>query len=316
VFTESDIMMPSGWAIGIDVGGTKVAAGLVEFPEARIHARRQIPTGAGRSGRAVLDDVMVVAHDLKNEASRVGHSVSAIGLGICELVDPGGKIMSSNCIDWLNHPVHQELSSIAPATVDADVRAAALAETLFGAGRPMRTFLYVTIGTGISSCLILDRKPYLGARGATGTMASSSMSITCEHCGQLNTRTLEHIAAGPALAAIFNARGGTADSAPDVLSAAHSGNDVARDVIRTAAETLGAQIGLLVNVLDPEAVVIGGGLGLSHGLFADHLFASTRRHIWSGIHRELPIVHAELGVDAGWIGAAASAALRTGRLSA
>jgi glucokinase len=154
---------------------------------------------------------------------------------------------------------------------------------------------------------MIEGKPYLGATGATGTMASSPLSVRCEQCGKTNERTLEEIASGPALVARFRALGGEAQSGKDVLAAAKSGNSTAGLVVSSAAETLGGQIGSLVNVLDPEAIVIGGGLGLSEGLFGDHLTHSVRQHIWAAHRRDLPILRAATGVDAGWMGAAACA---------
>lgn len=293
--------------MGIDVGGTKIAAGLLALPEGHALSRRIIPTHAARGGRPVLDDVLRLARELAGEATALGDSIEAIGLGICELVDREGNLASANCIQWLDQPVREQLSNVAPAIIEADVRAAALAEALFGAGKPFGNFLYVTVGTGISCCLILDGKPHLGAHGATGTMASSPLSIPCAQCGHVSSRTLEEISAGPALVARFNAAGGKATSGQEVLAEA-AGNSLARQIVESASEALGSQVGLLVNTLDPEAVVIGGGLGLSEGPYWEHFIVSTRRHIWSSIHRHLPILRAATGADAGWIGAAAKAA--------
>ena len=154
---------------------------------------------------------------------------------------------------------------------------------------------------------MLDGAPYLGARGATGTMGSSPLHVSCEQCGHVSRRTLEEISAGPALVSRFNALGGSATKGQDVLAAAANGNALAVQIVRSASGALESQIGLLVNVLDPEVVVIGGGLGLSEGPFWDEFIAATRRHIWSEMHRELPILRAATGPDAGWIGAAAKA---------
>jgi glucokinase len=119
---------------------------------------------------------------------------------------------------------------------------------------------------------------------------------------------LEEIASGPALIARFNQRRpAAADTGQAVLAAAMAGNPDAADVVRSAGEALGSSVGMLVSVLDPEAVVVGGGLGLSEGPYWDSLVASTRRHIWSQTHRNLPILHAATGSDAGVIGAAAAA---------
>jgi predicted NBD/HSP70 family sugar kinase len=302
---RSEIM--SFTAIGIDVGGTKIAAGLAEFPSGQVLARTRQPSEASRGGQAVLNDVLALARNLAAEAKKLGRSVDVIGVGLCELVDADGNIRSSNCIHWLDSPVQSTLSAISPAFVDADVRAAALAEALFGAGRNHKSFLYVTIGTGISCCLMLNGKPLLGSHGATGTMGSSPLSVPCEKCGIIHERTLEEIASGPALVSRFNAKGDQAKNGEAVLAAAASGDAAALQVIQTAADALGSQLGLLINVLDPEAMVTGGGLGTSESLYWDRFVEATRRHIWSPALRDLPIVRAITGADAGWLGAAASA---------
>jgi glucokinase len=294
-------------SIGLDVGGTKIAAGLMAFPEGRTLAQRLQPTQASRGGRAVLDDTLRLARELASESIALGRPVDAIGLGVCELVDREGNLASSNCIHWQDQPVREELGAIAPAVIEADVRAAALAEALLGTAQRFHSFLYVTVGTGISCCLMLEGRPFLGARGATGTMGSSSLSIPCEQCGHVSGRSLEEIAAGPALVARFNARHENVSSGQAVLAAASAGDTLAAQVVRSASEALASQVGLLVNVLDPEAVVIGGGLGLSEGPYWEHFLASTRRHIWSNIHRDIPIQRAATGADAGWIGAGAKA---------
>jgi glucokinase len=293
--------------LGIDVGGTKVAAGLLAWPEGRVIARRIIPTNAARGGRPVLDDVLRLARELSDDARSTEDHVDAIGIGICELVDREGRIASANCVRWSTEPVQQEFSSIAPAVIEADVRAAALAEFYFGAGKPFRNFLYVTVGTGISCCLMLDGKPYLGTRGATGTMASSSLSLNCEKCGHTSHRSLEEISSGPALAARYRAAGGLAQPPHAIIAFAVAGDPVARRVVTSASEALASQLGVLVGTLDPDAVIIGGGLGLSEGLYWEHLVSATRHSIWSDIHRDLPILRAATGEDAGWIGAAAKA---------
>jgi glucokinase len=300
---------PGGFsAIGVDVGGTKIAAGLVTFPKGELVARRQIAAAPARGGEAVFADVERLCEELSVAAEAQSLRVDGIGAGLCELVDLDGNVASENCIAWKGLPVRERLSRLAATVVEADVRAAALAEAMFGAGKPFKQFLYVTVGTGISCCLMLDGKPFTGAHGVTGTMASSPLSVPCEQCGHVNRRTLEQIASGPALVARFNQRHPAgADSGQAVMAAARSGDSDAVDVVRSAGETLGASLGLLLSVLDPEAVVVGGGLGLSDGLYWDSFIASTRRHIWSQAHRDLPILRAATGTDAGVIGAAAAA---------
>jgi glucokinase len=301
------VKTPNFCALGIDVGGTKIAAGLLMIPENRGLAHRIIPTRPHRGGRAVLDDVLRLAREITAEAAALRHPVNAIGIGICELVDREGNLASSNCIEWLDQPVRERLSAIAPTVIEADVRAAALAESLLGEGKAFRCFLYVTVGTGISCCLMVGGEPFLGAHGATGTMASSPLSVPCEQCRHISGRTLEEMAAGPALVARFNAAGGLAASAKDVMAAASAGNLVAGEIIQSASEALASQVGLAVNMLDPEAVIVGGGLGLSEGPYWENFVPATRRHIWSSAGRDLPILRAATGADAGWMGAAVKA---------
>ncbi len=293
--------------IGIDVGGTKIAAGLLSVPEGRQLTKHIVPTRPLRGGRAVLEDVLGLARELASEAAGLGRRAGAIGLGVCELVDRRGRIASRHCLPWDGLWVCEALSEIAPAVVEADVRAAGLAEALWGAGKPYGAFLYITAGTGISCCLMIEGRPYLGAEGMTGTMASSPIQLRCERCDHVNTRTLEDISSGPALAARFEALRGQASSGQDVVEAANGGDAVAAQIVREAGEALGSQTGLLVNVLDPEAVILGGGLGSSAGLYWDEFAAATRRSIWSDRRRGLPIHQAATGADAGWIGAAAQA---------
>jgi glucokinase len=289
-------------ALGIDVGGTKIAAGVVTFPEGRIDVRRQISTLPSRGAKAVLRETYELARQLADEARSLNLRVAAIGVGVCELVDITGDIASANCLAWRGAEVREQLGVIAPTVIEADVRAAALAEAMMGAGKPYRIFVYVTIGTGISSCLMIEGRPFLGARGLSGTAASSQLPSDSG-----TNMVLEEFASGPALVARFRKLGGKAQSGPEVLATAATGDVGATSVVRSAAEAVGATIAWLVNVLDPEAVVIGGGLGLSEGLYWEGLVTSTRKHIWSDLHRNLPILQATTATNAGLIGAATAA---------
>lgn len=299
-------------AIGVDVGGTKIAAGIVSFPTAEVSQRRIIPTRPQRGAKVVLDDVVELARELATLARQAGQAPAAVGIALCELIDVAGRPASAHCMDWRGISLREHFQALAPAFLEADVRAAALAEAVFGAGRSFRQFVYVTIGTGISACLMIHGAPYTGTRGFTGTIASSPVTMPCDQCGHAVNATLEEIAAGPGLVTRFNASCPEAcvDSAEAVVNRAARGDRRAIQVVQSAGEALGATIGLLVNTLDPEAIIIGGGLGGSGGLYWNSLVASTRKHIWSELQRDLPIVPAATGRDAGIIGAAAIALKR------
>jgi glucokinase len=294
-------------AIGLDVGGTKIAGGLIDSGSGLVLARRAIPTHAERGGAAVLDDALALAASLRAEAERLALGVSGLGVGVAELVDREGNITSEHTIAWRGAPVRARFAQIAPATIEADVRAHALAEARYGAGRQYRLFAFVTVGTGISCCLVQDGAPYAGARGNALVLASSPLTTVCPACGTLLRPVLEEFAAGPALVARYNQDcSGHAERGEDVVAAAEAGDPGARQVIESAGEALGVSVAWLINVLDPEALVVGGGLGLAGGAYWERFVAATRAHIWAESTRDLPILTAALGPDAGLIGAAAA----------
>jgi glucokinase len=296
-------------AIGIDVGGTKIAGGLVDLDSGAIRSRRHQPTLPQRGGDAVFADVLAQAGDLAAEARALGIAVAGIGVGLPQLVSPDGQVRSAHLFDWRDLPAIEKLSGVAPARLDSDVRAAARAEARFGAGRSHRIFCYVTIGTGMSYCLVQDGKPFEGARGYAIHFATMPQWTRCSACGEVHAPVLEEIAAGPGIASAYAKRSGRAVADGETVLAAAAGGDAhAVAVIADAAMATGALIGQMINMLDPEAVVIGGGLGLAGGLYGDGLVSSIRRHVFAEDARRLPVLPAALGSEAGIIGAALAGA--------
>src|SRR2546423_1201280 len=294
-------------AIGLDIGGTKIAAGVVLWPSGEILQRTIISTKPARGGEAVLRDTRDLARRLYDWARGERIEVAGIGAGVAELVDPEGNVTSSCTIDWRGRPVQQRLSEIALAQVESDVRAAAVGEAIFGAGRGHSTFAYITVGTGISYCLVRDAQPFKGAKGNAIVMGSSPLTTKCTHCGEKLRPVLEEFASGPAIAKRFaqGQKGATAKTCEDVFRAASNGDRNAIDILTSAGEALGVSTAFLVNVLDPEIIVVGGGLGTAGGIYWDAFERSCREHIFADNSRGLPIVKATLGVDAGLVGAAA-----------
>src|SRR5262249_37947500 len=152
------------WAIGLDVGGTKTAGGLVRFPAGDLACRQVIPTRAERDPEVILADVSALARHLHRQVPPGGRCCGG-GLGGPGVVDLDGRLASGGTIDWRGIPLADRFAAVGPVWVEADVRAAALAEARFGAGRAYRLFAYVTVGTGISHTLVQDGRPYAGARG-------------------------------------------------------------------------------------------------------------------------------------------------------
>lgn len=304
---------PQLGAIGLDIGGTKIAAGVVLWPSGEVLQRTVVPTNPARGGDAVLKDTLDLARQLHAWAESQGIEVNGIGAGVAELVDCEGNVTSSCTIQWRGLPVQQELSRVAPATVESDVRAAALAEAVFGAGQEHRNFVYITVGTGISYCLVQDGRPFKGARGNAIMLASSPLTTVCSHCGTKLRPVLEEFASGPGMARRFaeargkvQANGSHAGGCEEVFRAAANNDPSALEILTSSGEALGVSTAFLINVLDPEIVVVGGGLGMAGGAYWDSFERACREHIFADTSREVPIVTAKLGVDAGLIGAGAA----------
>jgi predicted NBD/HSP70 family sugar kinase len=264
-------------AVGLDVGATKIAAALVDVGTGRVAARERRPTAPERGPAAVLEDCVALARDLA-----AGRDVVAAGLGVCELVDPAGRVRSAETVDWRTTDVAGALGAVAPARVESDVRAAALAEARHGAGREQPDFLYVSVGSNISHCLVADGVPRAGARGSA--MNTGAPLVEAWSGGLALARRTGHATARDALA--------------DPGAAA---------IVRDAAERLAAVLAVLVNALDPGALVFGGGLGLD-ARYRDQVAAALRPLLYDDAVRDLPVRAAALGDDAGAIGAALAAA--------
>jgi glucokinase len=249
-------------AVGIDVGGTKIAAGLVDVARGEIVRSERLPTRPQRGGAAVLADCVELA-------GRLGGDGVPVGVGICEVVDRAGRLTTAETVDWRDLDVPAAFGA-ARVTVESDVRAAALAEARFGAGTGLGSFLFVVVGTGAAACLVLDGRPHLGEHG---------------NAIILGAPPVEQVAAGAALGERAH------DSA----------------VRAEAAAEVGRVLAVLVNALDPAAVVVGGGLGLSAG-FAEGVAGALRPAIWCEATRAVAVVPSTLGDDAGVVGAALAAA--------
>ncbi len=288
-------------AIGIDVGGSKIAVALTCGEAADLDYLGIRPTPKGGPGA-----VAAVAESLVGEALAVaragGTEIAGIGVAVPEVVGLDGTALSNVVVpglrsdDWVGR-----FAAVAPTVVESDVRAGALAEAAHGAGRGAASFCYITVGTGVSYCLVLDGVLHRGARGAA-ILLGNSVAAEWESEGGRREWVLEDIASGPALLGGYRRRGGTLGGVEEIV-AAYGLEAAATDAVEEAARAMGVGIGLVVNLLDPALVVLGGGLGSAEGPFFDLAVRSAREHIWCGPVRDLPIVRAELGARSAVVGA-------------
>ena len=260
--------------VGIDAGGTKLAAGRVDVQTGAVTDRTEQPTDAGRGGAAVLDDIAALAR-------QHGTDAAGVGIGIPEMVDGDGQVRSAANWDWRTLDLAVPFEGLPPVRIVSDVHAAALAEARFGAGRSQASFLYVSVGTGISSSFVLEGAPWPGHDGRAILLGAP---------------LVEDLASGPAIA-----------HAAGMPTAEEAFADASCDaVIEHAAAALGLELARAVHLLDPAAVVLGGGLGLNDR-YRELVTAAIERCI-DRTYANLPaVVPAELGENAGIVGAALSA---------
>jgi glucokinase len=284
--------------LGVDVGASKIATGLVELPGGRVVSSASEPTPPIDP---VMDHIDLVVRSSTDMFERAGpRSVAGLGVGVCELVDRDGRVRSAASVELRGGRLIAELSSLSGNVfVDSDVRAHALAEATVGLGRSFEDFAFVSAGTGISSCLVIGGMPYRGARGNAIVLGSSPVTVRCTSCGAETSEILEEVASGRAIATAWG-RG----SAEDAFDAAAAGDDRACAIVARAATALGSALAFFANVTDPGAIVIGGGLASAQGHFWSDVERETRLRIWSEETRALPFSLSTLGPDAGVLGAA------------
>ncbi len=260
--------------VGIDAGGTKLAAGRVDLATGAVSDRRVIDTHAERGGQAVLADVVELARSVMGDAQ-------AIGIGVPELVDAAGRIRSAANWDWRELDLAAAFAELPPVRIVSDVHAAALAESRLGAGRACGSFLYVSVGTGISSSFVLDGRPWSGADGRAILLGAP---------------LVEEQASGPAIA-----RAAGTQTAQEAFA-----DPACAPVIRAAADALGLELARAVHLLDPGAIVVGGGLGLNdtYRLLVTEALAAAIDPTYANLP---PVLPAQLGELAGIVGAAESA---------
>jgi glucokinase len=308
---------------GIDLGGTKIEAVVVDSRSNVLGAgRRATPTNGGPQG--VADELV---HALGDACVAAGVKLTAlrgVGVGSPGIVDPRTGVVSSalNLPGWNgSFGLRAALESALRTSVRVgnDVQVATNSEFELGAGKPYRSLLGVFWGTGVGGGLILDRKPWVGRGGAgeIGHMVVKMNGAKCP-CGrrgcmeayagraamEARARKLVKRGAKTELFKLMEQRGRTRLTSGVWARALERGDKVAHDIIERAIPALGAAIGSAVNLLDVEAVVIGGGLGVRFGqTYADRIAAAMQPHLFNDSRP--PDVHvAALGDLGGAIGAA------------
>ncbi|HEY7666647.1 MAG TPA: ROK family protein [Actinomycetota bacterium] len=302
-------------AVGIDVGGTKIAAARVSSV-GEILARAVVPSPA--------DDTDAIVEAMVAAAVAVGaQGVTAVGISAAGMVEIGTGIMRfAPNLAWRDADLRARVGTPLglPTVVENDNNAAAWGEFRFGVGRGHRHVLFVGVGTGIGGGIVADGALLRGAHGFAAEIGHFVVQPDGERCGCGNRGCWETVASGSAItrearkavarhphSRIAELAEGDPDRATGsmVTRAAREGDPAATGILAEVGHRLGEGIGGLVNILDPEIVIVGGGAAAAGDLLLAPARVAFRMSVEAPDHRpDVPIVAAGLGADAGVIGAA------------
>ena len=283
------------FVLGIDIGGTNVVVGSVAEDGSGLLASDSEPTHAEAGATDVLDRLVALAGRAIERARQEAPGAEILGVGVGA---PGpldtrrGVVLLTPNLGWVDMPLRQIIHDRLglPATLDNDANCAVLGEWWVGAARGSRHAIGITIGTGIGGGLILDGQLYHGASDVAGEIGHTTIDTEGRRCKCGNYGCLEAYASGPniALRAIEALEAGAESRLPTyvagdlrqvtaqtVYQAAQDGDELALEVVNDTAKFLGVGIGNLLNVFNPEVVVVCGGVTLA----GDHLFVPMRREV-------------------------------------
>lgn len=306
-------------AIGVDLGGTKIATAVVDN-QGGVRAEEVIPTRAEEGTEAVLRRIKESVRRVCTAAGIRPEETRGLGLGSPGPLDLArGLVIFTPNLGWRGVPLRAEMEDAfrIPVVLENDARAAAWGEYRYGAGQGTRSMIYVTLGTGIGGGLVLEGRLYHGGHGNAGEVGHTTVLPHGPRCRCGNRGCWEALASGTAIARRAQERiqegessmlatdpGLAGITAVEVARAAREGDRLAREVLEEAFSYIGLGVANLVNIFDPERVVLGGGLTA----IGDPLFAAVRRtiaeRVLPGPGREVAVVPAALGKRAGVIGAA------------
>ena len=311
--------------LGVDIGGTKIAAGLVD-PQGAIIFQTRVPMfarGNAAEGFAAVQSAFNAVFTARPDARE-----TLAGIGICAPgpLDPrtGVVLNPPNVTCWRNFPLAAEVQRVlgVSARVDNDANAAGLAEAIWGTGVGFRNVFYATIGTGIGTGIIFDRRIYHGRTGSAGEGGHVSIDYNGPRCGCGKRGCIEALCSGPAIAqrardrlaqsgrsasAMRTLAGGDLNclNAEIVAEAYRNGDALAREVLETTANLLAVWLGNMIDLLEPDVIVVGGGLANLMSNFFAHIQQELPRCAENQRCTEIPLLLAKYGSDAGIAGAAA-----------
>lgn len=312
--------MRTSFAVGVDVGGTRIAAGLVER-KGRIVKDAKVLTPSG-GPFAIVDAIIDVIEEVSGNVHQ--SEIAGVGMGLPAQID----FLRQSVEFCTNLPLAGVdvraliMSRIKQqVTIDNDGNLAAFGEFRYGAAQGVRDFLMLTLGTGVGGGMFIAGEPYRGSRGLGGEVGHMVIQMDGTPCPCGGTGHIESYLGRPAIAAkgkevgatyrgraILDMAGGDVDTitAEDVIQASISGDEAATAILMDAGVILGRALVGFVNLLNPQMVVVGGGVGEAAPFMVERAAEVVAEEALAG-RRDVKFVQAELGNDAGLLGAAALA---------
>lgn len=288
----------SACVVGVDIGGSKISAGLVT-PKGEILRTRAIATPATPS--VILSGVKQLCHEL---IAGFQGEIVAIGIGSAGIVDSkSGEVIhaNDNLPGWTGTPLSTlEIGDGLPVLAENDARALSYGEAKMGAGRDYSSLLCITVGTGIGGGIILDGKIWRGPNYSAGEIGYLVVGWEGD-----KPIILDQFVSGPGIERAYQASTGAEDRIPltEITRRAYAGELVAAQTIKDKARQLGIILGGFVAAINPAALVLGGGVSQIGALWWDALEAAFRESVPS-LMRSTPILPAKLGAEAVLLGAA------------
>jgi glucokinase len=315
------------YVVGIDIGGTNIVAGTVAEDGSEVLGLVSEPTLAEQGADSVLARLVKLARASMAQAR--GKEIAGLGIG-----SPGplntrsGVVLLTPNLGWTNFPLRDRLAGALdlPATLDNDANCAIFGEWWRGAARGAEHVVGLTIGTGIGGGIVLGGEIYRGASDIAGEIGHMTIDSTGRRCKCGNYGCLEAYASGPAIAAraVEGIEAGADTALPTyvkndlskitaqlVYEAAHDGDDYAREVVKDTARFLGAGVANVINIFNPQVVVICGGVTLAGPLLFVPLQGEVKRRAFKPAVDVCRIVPGQLTGTAGVYGAAAVFMRRT-----
>ena len=314
--------MAADVSIGIDLGGTNLRFGLVD-QSAQVVARFRTGTEAAKGVKPVISRLKRGISTLAAKAEAAGHRVIGIGIGVPGIISAGEGVVevSPNLPGWVDIPLGKILSEAFPhpVFVENDANAYALGEYRFGAGRGAKSLLCVTLGTGVGGGIILDGKIWRGANGMAGEIGHVTVDPNGPRCPCGNSGCLERYSSATAIvetarAALLKGRKSSLTdpfkedpaslTAEAVDKAARAGDALAIKIYADAGRYLGIALASVINLLNIEMIVIGGGLAGAWDLFIGSVKEEIESRAFEIPAKSCEILPGALGDDAGILGAA------------